>query len=257
MSTIKVNALRHTGGSSDNINLDSSARVLIGTSSAVTAPDDLVQINTSSGVSIHRGENGAAGPRLDLQKSRNATYGSNTVVQSGDLLGSIFFRGDDGTDYNTAGAQIFAAVDGTPGSNDMPGRLSFSTTADGASSPTEAMRIDSSQNLRFNSGFGSVATAYGCRAWVNFNGTGSVAIRGSGNVSSITDNGGGGDYNVNFTTAMPDTNYATVYGFGINGTSTAVRLDGTYSTTSVHVQATNSVSGAGADTAISCIAVFR
>jgi len=61
----------------------------------------------------------------------------------------------------------------------------------------------------FNSGYGSVATAYGCRAWVNFNGTGTVAIRASGNVSSITDNGTG-DYTVNFTNAMPDVNYSIV-----------------------------------------------
>ncbi len=52
------------------------------------------------------------------------------------------------------------------------------------------------------------APSYLCRAWVNFNGTGTVAIRASGNVSSITDNGTG-DYTVNFTTAMPDANYAT------------------------------------------------
>lgn len=64
-----------------------------------------------------------------------------------------------------------------------------------------------SGNLQFNSGYGSVATAYGCRAWVNFNGTGTVAIRASGNVTSITDNGTG-DYTVNFTTAMPDANYS-------------------------------------------------
>ena len=50
---------------------------------------------------------------------------------------------------------------------------------------------DASANIQFNSGYGSVATAYGCRAWVNFNGTGTVAIRGSGNVTSITDNGRG------------------------------------------------------------------
>jgi hypothetical protein len=73
----------------------------------------------------------------------------------------------------------------------------------------EAMRIDSSSNLQFNSGYGSVAAAYGCRAWVSFNGNGTVAIRGSGNVSSITDNGTG-DYTVNLTTAMPDTNYSCV-----------------------------------------------
>ena len=74
---------------------------------------------------------------------------------------------------------------------------------------TERMRIDSSGDLKFNSGFGSVGTAYGCRAWVNFNGTGTVAIRDSGNVSSITDNGTG-NYTIAFTTAMPDANYCVV-----------------------------------------------
>ena len=87
---------------------------------------------------------------------------------------------------------------------------------------TERMRLDSSGNLKFNSGYGSAATAYGCRAWVNFNGTGTVAIRGSGNVSSVTDFGVG-SYRVNFSTALADTNYAAVsmggqYGGGISAT---------------------------------------
>ena len=64
-----------------------------------------------------------------------------------------------------------------------------------------------SGDLSFNSSYGSAAVAYGCRAWVNFNGTGTVAIRASGNVSSITDNGTG-DYTVNFTNALSDANYA-------------------------------------------------
>ena len=67
----------------------------------------------------------------------------------------------------------------------------------------------SGTNFQFNSGFGSVATAYGCRAWVNFNGTGTVAIRASGNVSSITDTSVG-RFTVNFTTSLPDSNYAAV-----------------------------------------------
>jgi hypothetical protein len=92
------------------------------------------------------------------------------------------------------------------------GIFSFSNTNNvisGGSSLTWATRlsVDTSGNLAFNSGYGSAATAYGCRAWVNFNGTGTVAIRASGNVSSITDNGTG-DYTVNFSTAMPDTNYS-------------------------------------------------
>jgi hypothetical protein len=76
----------------------------------------------------------------------------------------------------------------------------------------EVGRFDSNSanaNFQFNSGYGSVATAYGCRAWVNFNGTGTVAIRASGNVTSITDNNVG-DYTINFTTAMPDANYSVV-----------------------------------------------
>jgi azurin len=76
-----------------------------------------------------------------------------------------------------------------------------------ASASTGAVNIDASDNLQFDSGYGSTVTAYGCRAWVNFNGTGTVAIRDSGNVSSITDTGTG-DYTVNFTTAMPDSNYS-------------------------------------------------
>jgi len=74
---------------------------------------------------------------------------------------------------------------------------------------TERIRVSSSGDFSFTSGYGSAAVAYGCRAWVNFNGTGTVAIRASGNVSSITDNGVG-DYTVNFTTALADANYSIV-----------------------------------------------
>jgi hypothetical protein len=77
----------------------------------------------------------------------------------------------------------------------------------------------------FNSGYGSVATAYGCRAWVNFSGTGTVTIRGSGNVSSITDNGTG-DYTVNFTTALVDANYSALVTSG--GWGSAYNYSGTY-----------------------------
>lgn len=63
--------------------------------------------------------------------------------------------------------------------------------------------------VQLDGGQSGSAPAYACRAWVSFNGTGTVGIRSSGNVSSITDNGVG-DYTVNITTAMPDTNYAVV-----------------------------------------------
>jgi hypothetical protein len=80
---------------------------------------------------------------------------------------------------------------------------------DSGGNATLAANTSVAGNLLFNSGFGSAAVAYGCRAWVNFNGQGTVAIRASGNISSITDNNVG-EYTINFTTAMPDANYCAV-----------------------------------------------
>ena len=100
--------------------------------------------------------------------------------------------------------------DGLKLTSDTSGQIDFQSA--GSTKAT----IDTSGNLKFNSGFGSVGTAYGCRAWVNFVGTGTVSINTSGNVSSITDNAVG-NYTVNFTTAMPDDDYS------VNGsTSSAV-----------------------------------
>jgi hypothetical protein len=124
---------------------------------------------------------------------------------------------------------------------------------------TDALSV-SSGNLQFNSGYGSVATAYGCRAWVNFNGTGTVAIRASGNVSSITDNGTG-NYTINFTNALPDANYTTVEGqkTGMGspgGISNQVGFN-TYSTTSVKVTCENSGNGVYTDLDYLTVAIFR
>jgi hypothetical protein len=118
----------------------------------------------------------------------------------------------------------------------------------------EAARIDSSANLQFNSGYGSVATAYACRAWVNLNGTGTVAIRGSGNVSSITDTGTG-RYTVNFTTAMPDANYA-VTAMSEGDGYTAINNGVAYSASAIAVY-TNNVSDQGIDRQFISVAVFR
>jgi uncharacterized protein (AIM24 family) len=86
---------------------------------------------------------------------------------------------------------------------------------------TTAVTISTGQVVSFVNNLGTVAglPSYQCRAWVNFNGTGTVAIRASGNVSSITDNGTG-DYTVNFTTAMPDANYS------VSGNCSAVNTGG-------------------------------
>lgn len=70
--------------------------------------------------------------------------------------------------------------------------------------------VSVSGNMFANAGYSSAASAYGCRAWVNFNSTtATITIRGSGNISSITDNGTG-DYTLNFTNAMSDANYSMI-----------------------------------------------
>ena len=120
-------------------------------------------------------------------------------------------------------------------------------------------QFDSSANFQFNSGYGSAAVAYGCRAWVNFNGTGTPAIRASGNVSSITDNGTG-NYTVNFTTALPDVNYC-VTGTASNnaaGLGTVfLTTTGSAFTTTQLVIGSFSVSGSAVDPNNVCVAIFR
>jgi hypothetical protein len=107
------------------------------------------------------------------------------------------------------------------------------------------------------------APIYPCRAWVNFDGTGTVAIRASGNVTSITDNGAG-DYTVNFTTAMPDANYSTSFSVGTIVSSTggyfpqiaAGASGSTYSTSAVKVNCRNTA-GSYQDTDLLCVSIFR
>jgi hypothetical protein len=115
--------------------------------------------------------------------------------------------------------------------------------------------FDSSANFKFNSGYGSVATAYGCRAWVNFNGTGTPAITASGNVTSITD-GGTGIYTVVFSNAMPDANYS-LSGTAL-GTSNGC-ISATSPTFSTGSCSFNTVSNANVayDPTIVSVAIFR
>jgi len=109
-------------------------------------------LDGTAGINLHRASADSGPPYLAMSKSRAAALGDDTVVQNGDGLGTIFWSGADGTDRTAGAASIAAEVDGTPGDNDMPGRLTFHTTADGAQSPTERMRIDSSGNVDITTG---------------------------------------------------------------------------------------------------------
>lgn len=189
-------------------------------------------------------------------------FRNDTSISSTNILGQIRFFGNDSTSNTPSQfAYIRATASGTHGAGDNPTDLVFATTPDNSSSVTEQARITEAGNLQFNSGYGSVATAYGCRAWVNFDGTGTPAIREDGNVSSITDNGTG-DYTVNFTTAMPDENYAAVATAQRNnngGTSVVGLYGGTslvQTASTVRVQNLN-FTPVLEDPRAFCVAIFR
>jgi hypothetical protein len=128
--------------------IDSSGRLLVGTSSArgqlgITPGVQSEGTNFAQGtLALTVNSNSGAYPLISLARSGGTSLGSNTIVSNGDIVGKIFFTAADGVDMASAVATIEAVIDGTPGSDDLPGRLVFSTTADGASSPTERMRIN-------------------------------------------------------------------------------------------------------------------
>jgi hypothetical protein len=140
---------------SEAVRIDSSGRLLVGTSTARSnffnsiAPSQF-QIEGTANDSFASQVRNSNNPNCTvhiLAKSRGTTVGSNTIVQSADQLGQISFQGSDGTEF-AEGALIAAEVDGTPGANDMPGRLVFSTTPDGSATPTERLRITSAGVLQ-------------------------------------------------------------------------------------------------------------
>jgi hypothetical protein len=143
------NVVCYTGGS-EAFRVDSNRRLLVGTSSArtdffgSTGLNALLNVegtnSATRSTSLVHNSNDASQHLLVLGKSRGTSANSNTIVQNDDRLGTVSFHGADGSKLVEAG-RVEAQVDGTPGANDMPGRLVFSTTADGASSPTERMRI--------------------------------------------------------------------------------------------------------------------
>ena len=146
----------HTNNT-EAMRIDSSQRVLIGTTSSqdIGSKEANLQVRGLSGqdaaISIVRNDSGVVGGSFFvLGKSRGSSEGDATIVNDGDTLGTIRWAGADGTDVASPAAEILAAVDSTPGSNDMPGRLIFKTTSDGNQTPTERMRITSGGRVGIN-----------------------------------------------------------------------------------------------------------
>ena len=177
MSTLQTTNLKNPSSGSNNIVLDSSGRVLVGTASGKID----FQVKTSGGFQVYNAN--------EIALRYNCYYdGSDRYLQAVGKASSIVL--DDSGNFRFLNTNT------------------ASTSADSTiTSFTERLRISSDGSCSsVIPGGSTLYPQFGCRAWVNFNGTGTVAIRASGNVSSITDNGVG-DYTVNFTTALADANY--------------------------------------------------
>jgi hypothetical protein len=142
------NYVRFGTANTERARIDSSGRLLVGTSTSLglNATLQVANDNTNDHIELFRGSNSATdAPAIRIYKSRGS-IASPTEVLSGDTLGYLIFRGYDGSSFRDA-AWITAIADGTwtdgGDTTDNPGALVFSTTADGASSPTERMRITS------------------------------------------------------------------------------------------------------------------
>ena len=220
-----VHIWRNAGGSTQYGRFDSSGRLGIGTSSPTQRlsingnlqfeANDGIAIGAKQSLSVNLNSSGGQSGRV-FQVNDNGTA-RFTVQQAGKV--GIGTTSPQTTLHleSSAGAQLRikaggagnAQIDLIPGGQTNPFYIYCNSSRNLIFQDNSAERasITSTGDFKFNSGYGTSATAYGCRAWVNFNGTGTVSIRASGNVSSITDSGTG-KYRANFTNSMPDAYYA-------------------------------------------------
>ena len=231
MSTLSVSNITGNPTSSLGQITSTSNTATFGTSVYFVANGNVgIGTNNPTSASLHIAS--SSNPGIRIQTTGVQGNWIDFVSNSGAVVGNIYY---DPTNYMDFG------VSNTSGNRNV------------------SIRLDGNGNFNFNSGYGSVATAFGCRAWVNFNGTGVVAIRGSGNITSITDNGTG-DYTVNFTNAMPDGNYTVTSVAQRNVTNSGMFLgikQGTTPSTTQCVIATPNNAGTLEDSSIACVAFFR
>ena len=186
---------------------DSSGRLLVGTSTSDSFYNSGVQVTGIGGSNaasqlFSRFSNDSTSPALYFQKSRGASVGTNALVGNGDDIALMSFYAANGSSVNEA-ARIKVQVDGTPGVDDMPGRLVFSTTADGSASPTERMRIGNSGTANFyantdvvlsrsSTGAGISNVVFGGyhSATSTLNGTASFFVTTNGNVTNTNNSYG-------------------------------------------------------------------
>ena len=141
------------GAYAERLRITSVGRILIGGQSASEGSNSNLQVREDgfgANVELFRSYTSANTPcRIRFSKSRG-TNSSPTIVADNDRLGEMRFAGYDGTNYDSRAAEIRAEVDGTPGSNDMPGALVFSTTPAGSETSTDRVRITAAGHTLFS-----------------------------------------------------------------------------------------------------------
>jgi hypothetical protein len=226
-----VISTKTSGGGGIAFTGDTSGVLQLASNNGTTA----VTIDASQNVGI-----GTASPTQKLQVYTSAGSGGQIQI----------------TNSATGATSTDGVLIGYDGSNDVIINNQENTQLKLYTSGILAASINSSGALSFNSGYGSVASAYGCRAWISFNGSGTIAIRGSGNVSSIVDNGTG-QYTINLATAMPDTNFCTVASGGNTPDGSDTIANAVFiNSSSIKMRAHNSGAVQQDPTTMSC-AVFR
>ena len=232
--------------SNEAARVDSSGRLLVGTSSSRNTGGSTGSIQvegtsySTSSFSLTRNSNDSGNAFFVLGKARGATVGSNTIVQDDDNLGAVRFAGSDGTDLNSIAAQIQAQVDGTPGADDMPGRLVFGTTADGAASPTTRLTITSAglvnvpDNGKFTAGASDDLQIYheGSNSYIDrkAGGTGDIYMRLGTDNALIAKTDGAVELYYDNVKRLETTNYGnSVHGhFDIATDGDKLRMGGSY-----------------------------
>jgi len=219
-------------GGAEAMRINSSGNVLVGTTSNASTQGATIQAITA--MAARRNIAAAGGPAFRMEKSRATTDGTYTIVADTDTLGDYQFFGADGVQY-VIGASVKAVVNGTPGVNDMPTALTFSTTADGAAAVTERMRIDSSGNVGI--GTSSPVTKFEVAGTSSLSWTVTASVSGTTMTVTAVTSGTIANGDLVFGVNIQPYTRITALGTGTGGV-------GTYTVSVSQTSASGSVSGA-------------
>jgi hypothetical protein len=195
--------LTTTGTSHSIANSTEAQTVSIGAGSTISGATKAINI----------GANGVSGSTTNITLGSNLSSGTLTIQSAGTVtVTGTTTCSINGATINVGSANVNTTVGVGAGSMSSGVTKTVNIGTGGVAGATVNVNIGSTSGTStttFNGIVNANGLANGVKAWVNFNGTGTVAIRASFNVTSITDNGVG-DYTVNFTTALADVNYCTV-----------------------------------------------